>query len=448
MNFEDTHKKSEKKYVPGSDSDSSDIFLFPYTIDDVTMNFIKEHGRIMFIIRGPPGTGKDSLTNMLTNCYPKSQVFSADFYFSSIFSGSKRDRQSLTASHDFCQEKVMSACIKGIHPIVVKNTHMKVSELQVYVDLAAEHNYTIIMAITTRKMKASPEILALSNTKGLDANYFRSRLKQWQEAIPVNTGWFLNPDDSSYLLNRVQINVDYLLGDGKFCRVFDVDDKGEILKNFSARKLLYCIAACGSNNQQNEIRTYYLSDKVKEHYGQCFPIVIQGYIVTKSSIAAIVHLNKTMKSLHFINGSVPDSDDCLDVLSSLLLSTSLNSGNFMKYTQTINFEDLDFTSNGKTNEEDKSKNYENIDVRNCSFIILAEINKAKEETKQQVYPEKLSTLFSKLLTEVADENGIINLDSFDEVEDNYRYCRLSQDGWVVRPPTNLIFKTIFTGLYI
>ncbi|GFU74278.1 2',3'-cyclic-nucleotide 3'-phosphodiesterase [Trichonephila clavipes] len=320
---------------------------------------------------------------------------------------------------------------------------MKVSEVQAYVNFAAEHNYTIIMAITTRKMKATPEILAMSNTKGLSVGYFRKRLKQWQEAIPVNTGWFLNPEDSSYLLNQVQTHIDYLLGDGKFCRVFDVDNKGEILKNFSARKLLYCIAACGNNNQASEIRSYYLSDKVKEQYGQCFPIVIQGYIITKSCIAAVVHLNETMKNLLFIQESSPEFGDCL---SSLMYSMSLND-NFMKHTSTVDFDDLDFTSNGKTNEEDRSEEYDNIDVKSCSFIIMAERNEVKKDAKQSM-PEKLSTFFIKLLNEVADEDGMINFDCYGELEDGYKYCRLSEDSWMIRPPTNLIFKTLFTGLYI
>ncbi|GFR16971.1 2',3'-cyclic-nucleotide 3'-phosphodiesterase [Trichonephila clavata] len=443
MNFEDGPENAESKYVPGSDADSGDIFLFPFTIDEDTINFIKEHGRIMFIIRGPPGTGKDSLTNMLVDCYPESQIFSADTYFSNTFSKGNRDKGSLVASHDYCQKKVQSACIRGVHPIIVKNTHMKIAEVQAYVNFGAEHRYTIIMAITTRKMKATPEILAMSNTKGLSVDYFRRRLKQWQEVIPVNTGWFLNPDDSSYLLNQVQAHVDYLLGDGKFCRVFDVNDKGEILKNFSARKLLYCIAACGSKNQASEIRSYYLSDKVKEQYGQCFPIVIQGYIFTKSYIAAVVHLNETMKSLHFIQESIPEFDDCL---SSLMHSMNLND-NFMKHSSTIDFDDLDFTSNGKTYEEDKSEEYENINVKSCSFIILCERNEVKEDAKQ-LMPGKLSTFFSKLLNEVADEDGMINFDSFGELEDGFKYCRLSQDSWMVKPPINLIFKTVFTGLYI
>ncbi|GFU74283.1 2',3'-cyclic-nucleotide 3'-phosphodiesterase [Trichonephila clavipes] len=104
MNFGE-HENAESKYVPGSDVDSGDIFLFPFTTDEVSIKFIKEHGRIMFIIRGPPGTGKDSLTNMLVDCYSKSQIFSADSYFSNTFSRGSRDRGSLVASHDYCQKK-------------------------------------------------------------------------------------------------------------------------------------------------------------------------------------------------------------------------------------------------------------------------------------------------------------------------------------------------------
>ncbi|GFS99256.1 2',3'-cyclic-nucleotide 3'-phosphodiesterase [Nephila pilipes] len=446
MSSEGEYEISKNKHIPGSDTDSSDIFLFPYTIDEETINFINEHGRIMFIIRGPPGTAKDSLTNMLVDCYPKSQVFSADSYFSNTFSRGKRDRSTLIASHDFCQKKVASACVKGVHPIIVKNTHMKIAEVQKYVNFAAEYNYTVIMAITTRKMKVTPEILAQSNTKGLDVEYFRSRLKQWEEVIPVNTGWFLNSDDSSYLINKLQTHIDYLLGDGKFCRVFDVDDEGQVLRSFSARKLLYCIAACGSNNQNHEISSYYLSEEVKEQYGQCFPIVIQGYLVTKFCIAAVVYLNETMKSLHFIKKNLFECNNYHEDISNLLHSVSLN-GNFKKYTSTFDFRDIDFTSSKKTSKEDGSKKYDNILVNSCSFIILAE-RKNEGKPKPHLFPAKFSILFSELLNKVADENGIISMDTFSELEDGYKCFRLSDDSWIIRPPTNLIFKSVFTGLYI
>lgn len=95
-------ESTESKFIPGSLSESSEIFDFPFTDDDCTMDFLKDHGRIMFIIRGPPGTAKNSLSRMLTNQYTTATVCSADAYFGNTFSSFKREPQTLSKSHEFC----------------------------------------------------------------------------------------------------------------------------------------------------------------------------------------------------------------------------------------------------------------------------------------------------------------------------------------------------------
>ncbi|CAL1282619.1 unnamed protein product [Larinioides sclopetarius] len=435
----DSPSAFSEKYVPGSDADSSDIFKFPYTIDNETIDFIKEHGRLMFIIRGPPGTGKDSLSSMLADCYRTASIFSADSYFNNTFAKSKRDSGSLKRSHEYCQKKVLDACIKGIHPIIVKNTHMRKFEVQKYVDFAAEYNYTIIMAITTHKMEVTPEILAQSNTKGLSVSYFQRRLKQWEDFIPVNTGWFLNIEDSSSLLNQVQIYLNHLLKDGKFCRCLDIFDEVQFRGYFKPRKLLYCVAACGEKNTPDEIRSYYKSDSVKEHYGECFPIVIQGYIVTLSYVAALVYLNEEMRDLIYLkcNDTAPTEDDELESLT--VLSVQVSEDNFKKHCSTIKFQ---YSSKSSLyHEEDKKR--EDININNCSYMILAQHNK-----NEAVPPQKLIDFFSDLLSHEADGNGVIKLDKFNLVEGRFRYIRLPDNAWLIKPSTDLSFKSIFTGLYV
>ncbi|KFM72369.1 NEDD4-binding protein 2-like 1, partial [Stegodyphus mimosarum] len=146
-----------KKYIPGSDADSEDIFQYPFTMESGTINFIKNHGHIMFIVRGPPGSGKNTLSKMLAECYASAVVCCADDYFNDQFSRPVRCKESLAASHKYCKKKVSDACKKNRHPIIVQNTHMRKFEFQPYLDLAAEFDYTVIMAITTHKFEISPE---------------------------------------------------------------------------------------------------------------------------------------------------------------------------------------------------------------------------------------------------------------------------------------------------
>lgn len=57
--------------------------------------------------------------------------------------------------------------------------------------------------------------------------YFRNRLRQWEDIPPLFTAWFLSPADTAFLLKSLQGTLSTLLDDGKFCRVFDCYDNGK-----------------------------------------------------------------------------------------------------------------------------------------------------------------------------------------------------------------------------
>lgn len=54
--------------------------------------------------------------------------------------------------------RVEDACKKNESPVIIQNTHMRKWELQMYLDLAAVYNYTVIMAITLYKFNVTPEV--------------------------------------------------------------------------------------------------------------------------------------------------------------------------------------------------------------------------------------------------------------------------------------------------
>lgn len=93
------------KFVPGSVADSVEIFSYPFFNENESKEFIKDHGRIMFIIRGPPGTGKRSLTELIMKHFPSGTRCSADDYFSNTFNSSARTRESLKKSHFYCHRR-------------------------------------------------------------------------------------------------------------------------------------------------------------------------------------------------------------------------------------------------------------------------------------------------------------------------------------------------------
>ncbi|GFX38373.1 uncharacterized protein TNCV_2343491 [Trichonephila clavipes] len=60
----------------------------------------------MFLIRGPPGTGKATLSEMINEKYPKAAFCCADDYFKNSFASPTRSKDSLKLSHEYCQNKI------------------------------------------------------------------------------------------------------------------------------------------------------------------------------------------------------------------------------------------------------------------------------------------------------------------------------------------------------
>lgn len=426
---------SSAKFIPGSDADAEDIFKFPFFDDEETVQFIKNHGRIMFIVRGPPGTGKRTLTDMVLRYYSNGVCCSADDYFSKTFNSAVRTRESLKQSHDYCHTQVKQECTKGTHPVIVSNTHMKKFEMQEYLNYAAEYGYTIVMAITTDKFEVSPEILAKSNTKGLTKEYFEKRLKQWENVYPILTGWFLCLDDTSFVLKQLQSALDALLEDGKFCRVFNAFDREELFQSFKAKEMLFCIAGY-SKNTSYELKDYYQSTKVKASYGKSFRITIEAFVVTVSDIIAIVQITGNLRQLIYEQNYEMDSyDEEKDDIVARFKSFSMqNAYNF----KTIDLS-KDFSKNPKTAVLE-GRNSQVLNIKNCSLVHLA------QKGEKAFSAQRIMHLFKNIFNGTNQSGDI--LDQFSEIKDGYQMSRLPKDAWLVKPPKNISVNTVFTGLYI
>lgn len=418
-------QRKPKKFDLGSDVDKEEIFTYPYLTDDSTTDCIKEHGRIMIIIRGPNSTLKATLSEMIQKRYPTAQHCCADHYFTKTFSPPDRTKDTLTLAHGYCEKKVEAACQKNESPIVVQNTHIRKSELQKYLDMASEYNYTVIMAITLYKFNITPEALEAINPDGLNLRYFRNRLRQWEDIPPVFTGWFLGSDDATYVLKLLQTTLPVLLSDGKFCRVFDFFDDDGLWNYFDARRNLYCMA--GYSYNKFLMKRYYLSDLVQECYGKSYCITIQGYLVTTSAIMGIVQIDEEMSQLVLEEKS--DVKD--DTLSVLLTSLDLSSN---KYKDTVPFDHKNSESGKTAALEDWLD--ETIDTKTCRLIHLAQ--KRLEPFTIREVEEQFSNTMRSLSEDL----------QYDECEGGVQTCRLSDDKWLIKLPQKLTVKTIFTGLYI
>ncbi|XP_054721121.1 2',3'-cyclic-nucleotide 3'-phosphodiesterase-like [Uloborus diversus] len=411
-----------KKYPLGSDVDKEEVFDFPYIVHEDTVSFIQEHGRIMFIIRGPPSTGKATLSDMILKKYPNSSYCCADRYFNRSFPN-ERTRESIKESHEYCQKKAEAACLNNQSPIIIQNTHIRKWEMQYYLDLAAVHNYTIIMAVTLYKFDVTLEALEKNNTDGLTLEYFKGRMRKWSDVMPNFTGWFLCPQDSYYLLYSVREIFEALLGDGKFCSVFDAYNIDDIFARFKARRLLFCLAK--HSKYFHEMKKYYLSDTVQESYGKMFEITVKGYLISSSSIVGITEVSQEMEPLIMKN-----NDDELDIPVHALRIDN----NICEYSKSIPFEKSSEVS--KTAILNDWDDGEDISLCSCNFIDIAHNDDTLFDFPklQQQLTDAALLMKDERTQSVELENGVLSY-------------RLPNNEWLVKAPQKITFKSIFTGLY-
>ncbi|GBM52477.1 hypothetical protein AVEN_36325-1 [Araneus ventricosus] len=423
-----------KKFMLGSDVDKDVVFDFQFLVNEETVSYIQEHGKVMFLIRGPPSTGKATLSEMITEKYPKATFCCADHYFKNSFNSPSRTKESLKLSHEYCANKANAACENNSRVIIIQNTHMRKWEMQHYLNLAATNNYVVIMAITLYRFDVTAEALLANNTDGLNINYFRKRLRQWEDIPPVLTGWFLCPEDASYLQSLALESLKGLTADEEFCHIFEVYNPDEVAHYFKARRLLCCLAGYATDSY--EMQNHYLSNIVQYLYGKCFKITILGYHVTPSVVNAVVHVDDKMELLMF--------EGCHDYVKNCDFSDYMNklgiTDNLSEHGKTYEFKNQSSESATATLEE--WDDGEVFLAKQCSFIHLA-------QRGEDVFDAgELRKKFKKSLLFAADVEDKFTSECFNKLNNGTAVCRVTDNEWLIKAPKKIGFKTIFTGLYI
>lgn len=97
--------------------------------------------KILYLIRGIPGSGKTSLAKNLTEFY-----FEADQYFmkDGVYNF---DVSKLKDAHAYCKQAVELAMSLGIKTIAVSNPFTRLWEMNDYKDLAKEYDYDVVEII-------------------------------------------------------------------------------------------------------------------------------------------------------------------------------------------------------------------------------------------------------------------------------------------------------------
>jgi len=159
----------------------------------------ESEGKMLYIMRGPSGTGKSSTVMRLIK--DGGATFSTDDYFS-------KDKEEYTSQmtrarklelmpfyHQLNQDRVMKAMQQGISPIVVDNTNITKWAMKPYVDLGLQHKYEIrfvepqspqwekikkmLYFKDPEKMKAAAAELSGLNQHGIPPEAILPMLQNW-----------------------------------------------------------------------------------------------------------------------------------------------------------------------------------------------------------------------------------------------------------------------------
>jgi predicted kinase len=97
--------------------------------------------KILYIVRGIPGSGKSTFANSL-DC----PVFEADMYFM-IDGEYKFDVSKIKLAHNWCKLRVEHSMEDNLQKIAVSNTFTQEWEMEPYYEMAKQYGYTVFSVI-------------------------------------------------------------------------------------------------------------------------------------------------------------------------------------------------------------------------------------------------------------------------------------------------------------
>ena len=102
--------------------------------------------KVLYIVRGVPGSGKTTLAKQLT-----ANVFEADHYFYDNHGNYNFIPSEIKEAHKECQQFVGYAMESGIQKIAVSNTFTQEWEMEPYFELAKKHGFNVFTIIVENR---------------------------------------------------------------------------------------------------------------------------------------------------------------------------------------------------------------------------------------------------------------------------------------------------------
>jgi len=172
--------------------------LYPFLSDKNTISHVRR-SKILFLMRGPPGSGKSTVVHRLQTLYPDVVVCSADNFFVTSDGSYQWDHRKLSDAHQACQMKAQEAAKRGQN-IVIDNTNIRRWEMSEYYRIAGDNGYTVIVIIPQTPWLLDPTQLVRRNKHGISPKMCQDKVDTFRKTHPFYWAWFLNQSDSAELL--------------------------------------------------------------------------------------------------------------------------------------------------------------------------------------------------------------------------------------------------------
>ena len=102
--------------------------------------------KVLFIVRGIPGSGKSTFAKTLGG-----QHYEADMFFIDEDGNYKFDGTKIKDAHKWCQSFVETDMVLEYPRIVVSNTFTQEWEMKPYMDLAKKHGYKVFTIVVENR---------------------------------------------------------------------------------------------------------------------------------------------------------------------------------------------------------------------------------------------------------------------------------------------------------
>lgn len=173
---------------------------FPFLIDPKTHAFVnKKNSKIMFIMRGLPGSGKSTIVDTISSTFQNVVICSADHFFYQKDGTYAFKANKLNTAHAECQEKVKNACENEVSLVVIDNTNLKRWEMKPYLGTAKIYGYVVIVVEPKTPWRLDAKELTRRNKHGVTYDVIERKVNSFEDIIPFYYGWFLNETNSNNL---------------------------------------------------------------------------------------------------------------------------------------------------------------------------------------------------------------------------------------------------------